>query len=123
LGGLAGVHHFVTIGQSAFIAGMARVIQDVPPYMIADGHPAKVRAVNSVGLERRGFSKDKVELIERVYKLIWHSKKTVKDSLKHLNEKYSQHPEVMTLVEFLERMQKGRYGRYHESTRKVPARR
>lgn len=122
LGGLAGVHHFVTIGQHSFIAGMARVIQDVPPFMIVDGHPAKVRAPNSIGLERRGFSVEKIEAIEKAYRLIWHSKKPAQQSLKQLQEKSGQHEEIIYLAKFLQNMQNGKFGRYREITRKIPAR-
>ncbi|MFH1228420.1 MAG: acyl-ACP--UDP-N-acetylglucosamine O-acyltransferase [Planctomycetota bacterium] len=122
LGGLAGVHHFVTIGRHSFVGGIARVIQDVPPFMIAEGHPAKVRAPNSIGLERRGFSQEKIEAIEKAFRLIWHSKKPVQQSLKYLQEKYGQHEEIIYLVKFLQNMQNGKYGRYREITRKVPAR-
>lgn len=55
-GGLVAVHHFVTVGQYAFVGGLARVIHDVPPYTIVEGHPARVRALNVIGLERHGFS-------------------------------------------------------------------
>lgn len=117
LGGLAGVHHFVTVGQHSFTAGMARVIQDVPPYVIVDGHPAKVRAVNVVGLERRGFTPERIEALENAYKMIWRSKHTANEALKKLSEKKDQHPEILTLIKFLQNMQAGKFGRYRESLR------
>ena len=55
IGGLSGVHQFCRIGAHAIIGGCTKIVQDVPPFMIADGNPAEVRGINMVGLERRGF--------------------------------------------------------------------
>jgi UDP-N-acetylglucosamine acyltransferase len=57
IGGLSGVHQFCRIGRHAIVGGCTKIVQDVPPYMIADGNPAEIRGVNQVGLERRGFAK------------------------------------------------------------------
>ena len=56
IGGLSGVHQFCRIGRHSIIGGCTKIVQDVPPFMIADGNPAEVRGVNQVGLERHGFS-------------------------------------------------------------------
>jgi UDP-N-acetylglucosamine acyltransferase len=123
LGGLVGVHHFVTIGEHAFVAGAARVIQDIPPYVIAEGHPAKVRAINVIGLERRGFSKETITSLENAYKLIWRSKLTSSQAFQELLSMKERLPEeVVNLVNFLQNTQNGRFGRYRESLRKVPVR-
>jgi acyl-[acyl carrier protein]--UDP-N-acetylglucosamine O-acyltransferase len=56
ISGGAAAHHFVTIGAYAYIGGMTRMVQDVPPYMILEGHPSRVRGVNVVGLQRGGYT-------------------------------------------------------------------
>jgi len=116
--GLAGAHHFATIGQSAFVGGVSRVVQDVPPYMMVQGNPTKVRAVNLVGIERRGFSPEAIKAIRNAYKLIWHSKNTPSQAIKML-EKKDNLPEVAILVEALRAMQKGVEGRAREALRKT----
>jgi len=58
IGGIAGVHQFVKIGRNAMVGGMAKVVQDIPPYVIADGQPAHVIGLNSVGLARAGVSEE-----------------------------------------------------------------
>ncbi len=73
-GGLAGVAQFVRIGESAFVAAGAMVERDVPPFCIAQGDRARVRAVNRVGLERRGIPKASVDEIERVFRAVFHAK-------------------------------------------------
>ncbi len=58
VGGLAAVHQFCRIGKMAIIGGCSKVVQDVPPYMLADGNPAETRTVNKVGMERHGVSEE-----------------------------------------------------------------
>lgn len=120
-GGQVGIHHFVTVGQYSFVGGMARVIQDVPPFMIMEGHPARVRGLNVIGLERHGFSEEQIKALKEAYKIIWHSSHTQAEALKIL-EGRDQTPEVKTLVQFLQQMQAGPQARASEAFRKIPAR-
>ena len=123
LGGMVGVHHLVTIGAHSFIGGIARVIQDVPPYMIAEGHPAKVRALNAIGLARRGFPAEVINSLEEAYKLIWRGKMTTVEAFqKLLSPEKNPCKEVQYLVKALQNTRNGKHGRYRESLRKVPAR-
>ncbi|MCK4908784.1 MAG: acyl-ACP--UDP-N-acetylglucosamine O-acyltransferase [Planctomycetes bacterium] len=141
LGGLAGVHHFVSIGEYAFIAGMARVLKDIPPFMMADGRPARVRAVNTIGLGRRGFSNEQVKAIKESHKLIWRSDYTTGQALNILEEQInnsgddlppdtpkiphieSAKEEIRKLIDFIRHMERGQQGRGLEAHRKIPARR
>ena len=75
-GGLAGVAQFVRVGESAFVAAGAMVERDVPPFCIAQGDRARVRAVNRVGLERRGVPRESIDEIERLFRAIFLSKRT-----------------------------------------------
>ncbi|MFH0889277.1 MAG: acyl-ACP--UDP-N-acetylglucosamine O-acyltransferase [Planctomycetota bacterium] len=124
LGGLAGVHHLVTIGEHAFVGGAAKIIQDVPPYMIAEGNPGKVRSLNIIGLQRRGFSKETITALEESYKLIWRSKLTSVQAFQQLLSAPESNTckEVLHLIQFLQNTYKGKFGRYKESLRKIPAR-
>ena len=58
VGGLAAVHQFCRIGRMAIIGGCSKVVQDVPPFMLADGNPAETKTVNKVGLERHAVSEE-----------------------------------------------------------------
>jgi len=123
IGGLGGVHHLVSIGAHAYIGGAARIIQDVPPFMITEGHPGKVRAINSIGLERRGFSMEVIAELESAFKLIWRSNLTSEQVFQMImNGEKKPCKEVTMLVEFLQNTRKGKHGRYLESLRKTPAR-
>ena len=68
--GLSAVHQFCRIGAYAMIGGCAKIVQDVPPYLIADGNPAQLRGVNQVGLERRGFETSDIKALRRVYRIL-----------------------------------------------------
>ncbi len=70
-GGLAGVAQFVRIGEGAFVAAGAMVERDVPPFCIVQGDRARVRALNRVGLERRGVPAESVREIERVFRAVF----------------------------------------------------
>jgi len=71
MGGLAAVHQFVVIGAHSFIGGLARVSQDVPPYTKVAGLPPRPSGINSVGLERRGFSEEQIARVKEAYRFIY----------------------------------------------------
>ncbi|HWA09767.1 MAG TPA: acyl-ACP--UDP-N-acetylglucosamine O-acyltransferase [Opitutaceae bacterium] len=71
LGGYAGVHQFCRIGEHAMLSACAKLVQDLPPFFIADGVPATVRAFNKVGLERHGYAADKLERVKQVYRILY----------------------------------------------------
>lgn len=73
LGGYTLVHQFCRIGASAYTGGGSVVLRDLPPYVIAEGHPARPRGINAEGLKRRGFSPQDIESVKDAYKLIYTS--------------------------------------------------
>ncbi|MBA3776059.1 MAG: acyl-ACP--UDP-N-acetylglucosamine O-acyltransferase [Betaproteobacteria bacterium] len=74
LGGFVGIHQFCRIGAHAMIAAGAIVLQDVPPFVMVAGSPAKPRGTNSEGLRRRAFSADDLREIKRAYKALYREK-------------------------------------------------
>jgi len=74
-GGLAAVAQRVRVGESAFVAGGAMCERDVPPFVIVQGDRARVRALNRVGLERRGFSPQQIQTLKKAFRAIWVQKK------------------------------------------------
>jgi UDP-N-acetylglucosamine acyltransferase len=71
VGGLTGVHQFCHVGAHAMLGFQSHVNQDVPPFMMATGHPLEVRGFNAEGLRRRGFSAERVALVKRMHKLLY----------------------------------------------------
>ncbi len=71
--GLSAVHQFVRIGRNSFIGGCSRVSKDIPPFLKAVGNPVRLYGLNSVGLQRNGFSEDVVRELKRAYRLFFRS--------------------------------------------------
>src|SRR5206468_6965726 len=74
MGGLTAVHQFCRIGRFAITGGCSKIVQDVPPFMIADGNPAKIRGINVVGMERKGLGPETVKLVKEAFRIIYRSK-------------------------------------------------
>lgn len=83
-GGMAGLHQFVRIGERAMIGGLSKVVKDVPPYTLVDGHPARIRGINMVGLKRSGFTLEEREEIKKIYKFLFLSGIPWKEALNRL---------------------------------------
>ncbi len=118
--GVVGIQPFVTIGKHAYVGGHARIVQDVPPYTIVEGNPARVRQVNVIGLERDGFSKERIDALEDAFRRIFRPE--VFNRSKALDELEAEDnlvPEVKNLITFLRNVDKGRFGRFRESLRKT----
>lgn len=116
--GLVGIQPFVTIGRYAYVGGHTRIVQDVPPYMIIEGHPAKIRQVNVIGLEREGFSKEQVDEIEKAFRALFRSEELNRSKiLEELERQKDISPDVKYLITFLRNVDKGKYGRYREAFR------
>jgi UDP-N-acetylglucosamine acyltransferase len=71
LSGAVGVHQFCRIGSLAMVGGLARVVQDVPPYVLIDGISGCVVGLNLVGLRRNGYTTEQVAELKRAYRLIY----------------------------------------------------
>lgn len=109
ISGLSGIHQFCRLGAHAIVGGCSKIVQDVPPFMIADGHPASLRGLNVVGLQRRGFSPEAIRALKTAYKTLF-LKKTGNlaaqiDSLSITPA--TQTPEVQQLLTFLATTERG----------------
>ncbi len=114
--GAAAAHQFVTIGRNAYIGGLTRVIQDVPPFMILEGHPARVRKVNVIGLERAGFSPEEVAELRGAFRRLFRSGGPRHRTLDDL-ERENPRPCVLELIRSLRETERGDKGRYRETLR------
>ena len=107
VGGLSAVHQFCRIGRHAMIGGCTKVVQDVLPYMIADGNPAVTRAVNLTGLQRKGFSEDAIRGLKEALKVLLNPKYNLSQARDYLVEKGAKTEEVKELIEFLKVSERG----------------
>ncbi len=107
IGGLSGVHQFCRIGRHAIVGGCTKIVQDVPPYMIADGNPAEVRGINQVGLERRGFPAAETRALREAYRLLYRSNLNVKQACEKIREEIELSEPIARLLAFVESSQRG----------------
>ncbi len=101
IGGLTAIHQFCRIGAYALTGGCSKIVQDVPPFMIADGNPAKVRSYNKVALERHGFSEETHRVIKEAYRLIYRSALNLQQAVEQIRADLPETPELAQLVAFV----------------------
>ena len=107
IGGLTAVHQFCRIGCYALTGGCSKIVQDVPPFMIADGNPAKVRSYNKVGLERQGFGEEAMRHIKEAYRLIYRSKYNRRQAIEAMQKELPQTEEITEIIQFIEKSERG----------------
>jgi UDP-N-acetylglucosamine acyltransferase len=103
MGGLSAVHQHTKVGAHCFIAHNAAVTRDVPPYVMAVGRPAVPHSVNSVGLQRRGFTAGQILNIRRAYRLLYRSGLKLKAAIEQLETTAQTQPEIAPFVAFIKR--------------------
>lgn len=107
IGGLAAIHQFCRIGTLSLIGGCSKVVQDVPPYMIADGHPAKVYSINTVGLRRNNIPETTRNNLKRAFKIIYRSGLTISSAIQRIQEEITPSEEITHLIEFIQSSSRG----------------
>ena len=101
LGGLSAVHQFVRIGKHAMVGGMSGVENDVIPYGSVMGDRAFLSGLNIVGLKRRGFSRNEIQDLRTVFRLIFSIEGTINERLKDAGKMYKKNKVVMEIVNFI----------------------
>jgi UDP-N-acetylglucosamine acyltransferase len=107
LSGLNAIHQFVTIGAYAFVGGGSRVNQDIPPYVKAVGNPMELYGLNSIGLQRAGFSGETVAALKRAYRLFFNSELNLSQALERARTDLPPFPEVERFLAFVESSERG----------------
>lgn len=116
INGSAAAHQFVSIGKLAYVGGMTRMVHDVPPFMVFEGNPARVRKVNVIGLERAGFTRDVIDELRMAFRRIYRTDEPRRRVVEHLRSEGSDGL-VKELIHFLRRTERGGKGRYRETLR------
>ena len=107
IGGLTAIHQFCRVGRHAITGGCSKIVQDVPPFFIADGNPAEIRGINQVGLERAGFPAETVRALKEAYRILYRGNLNVKQSVETIREELPDLPELAELGRFIESSQRG----------------
>jgi|ERR1043166_223752 UDP-N-acetylglucosamine acyltransferase len=107
MGGLTAVHQFCRVGRFAITGGCSKIVQDVPPFMIADGNPAEIRGVNLVGLERKNFPTERVKPIKEAFRLIYRAKLNTAQAMDVIRKELPQTDEIKEIIDFIEKTERG----------------
>jgi UDP-N-acetylglucosamine acyltransferase len=107
IGGLVAIHQFTRIGAYAMVGGFSGVNQDIPPYMISSGTPAKLFGLNTIGLKRQGFPDQTINELKKAYKILFREKRTLKDAIKKIQEDLPYTDEIKYLIEFIQKNKRG----------------
>jgi UDP-N-acetylglucosamine acyltransferase len=118
LSGLAASHQFVTIGRWSYIAGLAGLNRDVPPFMIVSGHyPPRVRGVNKRGMLRAGLNEEQQQRINEAYRRLYRRGTSLLTNAQELGQQDGLDENVQAILESIFRSNQHRFGRYRESLR------
>lgn len=119
MGGGVGINHFASIGQLSYVSAMSRVLHDVPPFMIADGQPAKPRAVNTVGLKRHDYPKEDIQILTKAFKLLYRARVGIVAAKAELLTSGPIRPALKQLFDAIDLSASGQKGRGHDQRRKA----
>ncbi len=107
IGGMTPVHQFCKVGDYAFVGGGYRIVQDVPPFIMAMGEPLRFSGLNSVGLRRKNFSAETRTALKRAYKLIYQSDLNRSQAVEKIESDLNSMPEMKTVLSFIELSSRG----------------
>ena len=107
ISGLVTIHQFVVIGTFAFVGGSSRVPQDIPPFVKAVGNPIRLFGLNTVGLQRGGYSSDTIGALKKAYRMLFNSDLPPGEAVERIGRECAGVPEVDQLVAFLDHSRRG----------------
>jgi len=101
------VHQFARIGGHVMIGGMSKVRTDVPPFIKADRDPLTYLGLNTVGLTRRGFNKERIDAIHDIYRIIYQNGMNVSQALDYIEKEIDPTPDREYILEFIGKSERG----------------
>jgi UDP-N-acetylglucosamine acyltransferase len=108
LGAKCGVHQFCRVGSHVMVGAMSKIVQDVPPYLIADGTPAIARSINKIGLERHGFGAEQLEAIKHAFRIFYRTGLNRTQAFEKLHaHPLAGTPEFQNFLQFVEKSERG----------------
>jgi UDP-N-acetylglucosamine acyltransferase len=118
LNGAAACHHFTTIGRLAYVGGLTRITQDIHPFTIVEGHPARVRGANVVGMQRAGLPAASVERVrDAIFAVLISEREIAAEALARVEREHADDPLVTEFVASIRAAERGRQGRSGEPPR------
>jgi UDP-N-acetylglucosamine acyltransferase len=111
IGGGTVVHQFSLIGEHAMVGGGLRITQDVPPYILAGNEPVKYAGLNVIGLRRRGFKSEDIEIIKEAYGYLYDKSMNISQAVKKIESKFGDNNYVEKILNFISRSKRGIIGK------------
>lgn len=111
IGGSTAVHQFSLIGEHSMIGGGIRITQDVPPFILTSHDPASYAGINVIGLRRRGFKNEDIQILKDVYGLIYSKSYNVSQAVKIIEEKFGENIYARKVLNFISRSKRGLVGK------------
>jgi len=108
IGALSPVHQFCRVGRYAYVGASTVVVQDVPPFSrIVTERETKSFGPNTIGLERKGFSAERIKTLQRAFRLLSRSKLNTTQALAEMRVQFADSEDVLELVKFIESAERG----------------
>ena len=107
IGGATVIHQFSLVGEHCMVGGGFRITQDILPYSTVAGYPLRCLGLNSIGLQRRGFSKETITTLRKLFRLLMSKKLNTSQALAKIDEEIEKIPEVVKVLEFIKRSERG----------------
>ena len=102
------VHQFCRVGRYAYVGASTVITQDVPPFsLVVTGRETTCYGVNKVGLERKGFSAERMQALQRAFRLLLRSKLNTKQALAEMRKSLAESADVAELIQFIETAERG----------------
>lgn len=116
-GGYVGIHQFVRVGRLAMLGGFSKVVQDIPPFMMADGRPCEVVGLNVRGLRRSGVGAQARTDLKQAYKFLYRSGLNTSQAIEAIDTEIGPSPERDYLLNFIRQIRFGSNGRQNDAPR------
>jgi len=107
IGGLVAIHQYCRVGSYSIIGGLSKVVQDIPPYSMCDGHPAGVKSINLVGLRRAKFPSDKINSLRKAFKILFFQNHPFDKAKEKIREELEETEEIKKLLDFVSNSKRG----------------
>ena len=107
LGGASNVHQFCKIGKHSMLAANSKIVQDVPPFILAGRHPVEYTGINTLGLKRRGFSQEDRTAIKKAYRYYFRSDLNASDSLQKIKSEFKGDKNIKEILSFMKNSNRG----------------
>jgi len=107
LGGNSAVHQFCRVGKLSIAGGCSKVVQDMPPFSMCDGNPAKVWGLNKIGLQRAGITTEAQGLLKKAFNILFHKGLSIPHALQGIEKELPQTAEIKYLIDFIRASERG----------------